>query len=275
MRNWKALGALAGLLGALGGAEAAQAQPPGWRAVKMPLIAEPLPPEAYGERQVRPDEVFMVQRLSAVQSATLLADVTVPGTAGEASLPKGSQLFLALDPKGTKYWCGAYRPRRASEFMGIQKVQWVCLEDADHDQTFETFYTTPLNAGSFLPSFDRIQGPRPIEAGAVAYVLDDQADRAYFETAVAWQKTFNIYNRLFFWTKARRGSEGEWSDATSSTAGVLGGYVSVGGKPPIPVNAGGATFSVTERGSDVVKVRPESVVTGVLTYGITSGLGRR
>ena len=231
--------------------------PKTWDQVRIPFMAEPVAPEGMAERTVAAGEPFMQRRLSALKSVTLTAEVS-----GSASWPKGTRLIYAKGAKGD-YYCGA-------EKAGIlaYKVQWGCLRDEDGDGVFDAYHPTPANPGAYLPSFNAVFAPKPIQA---PYAPDAEPD--FYETAIVKQNTFNIYASSFFYLKVRRSGEPGWNDVASVSRGVGGGYVAVKGGTPLPhrVALGGAVFELVAKTGEGVVVRPRSVETGVMTFGLVGG----
>lgn len=265
------------LLGAALATPSAAAEPRPKPAVMaaVQFEAQPSPPEEMAEKTVSPGEPFMRRRLVALQSATLQADVIVAARGDLVAFAKGTRMLLALGRQRETFYCATYVPGGLPAWAGgAYKVQWMCFLDADGDKVFETAYLTPDNAGAYLPSFAMVQEPRPVQ-GAAAYSLDATADRTWYETAVVHQKTFNIYNLLFFYTKVRREGEEAWRDVASITRGVSGGYTSVPSKLPQRVHLGASVFTVTAKAGQTVTVKPETQTSGVMSFGISTSFSRR
>jgi hypothetical protein len=239
--------------------------------VRVPLVASAVAPAEMAERTVATGEPFLVQRLTAVRSVTLQADAAVKLGVSTARLPKGSRLFFARGWKGQTFYCGGYSPGGLSWTMGDYKVQWLCLEDADADQVFERAWETPLNRGAYLPAFDMVMGINGGGAVSLSYTADAEDARAYYETAIVHEDSFNIYSLLFLYQKVRREGETRWNDIASISRGVRGGYVTIAGNAlPGDVNLAGARFTVVSKDKGGLRIRPKSVTIGERAMGVSS-----
>jgi hypothetical protein len=155
---------------------------------------------------------------------------------------------------------------------GMYGRQWVCLEDSDRDGSFDAAHKTPLNPGSYLPSFDSVLSPTPIKA---AYTVDPDDKRAYFETAVVYQPTFNIYGSLFFYSKVREPGDEAWHDLASVLQGLNGGYKPIpASKLPMDMNMDGARFTVLAKTDQGVTIHPLGITEGVRSYALLPGVRR-
>ena len=236
--------------------------PKTWDQVRVPLMAEAVAPEGMAERTAATNEPFLQRRLSALKSVTLQSDVDAAHMGGRAAWPKGTRLIYARGQRGD-YYCGTHAPA----IPGLAyKLQWVCLRDENADGVFDAWHPAQANPGAFLPAFGAVLDPKPIQA---AYTPDPEPD--YFESAVVQQNTFNFYGRIFFWQKVRRRGEERWNDVASNSRGVVGGFVSVPGKPlPQTVSLAGVTFAVLDKTSAGVTIRPGAVETGIMTFGLST-----
>jgi hypothetical protein len=236
--------------------------------VRVPLMAGPATDADMTERPVAIGEPFLIQRLTAVKSATLGADAVIKLRFNTARLAKGTRLFLAKGRAGETFYCGAYEQGMPEWAGGNYKVQWVCLQDADGDQVFERAWGTPNNAGSYLPAFAYVIGGPAV---SLAYTVDAEDARLYWETAIVHEDSFNIYGSLFFYQKVRRQGETRWSNVASITKGVQGGYVTIpGARLPTEVTLAGARFMVLAKSGKGVTVRPLEVDVGERAMGLFS-----
>lgn len=232
------------------------------------FTAEPVSEDDMGPRTVAVDEPFLVQRLSVRSSATLQSQIDVRANVGAASLPIGTRLLAAASRQGD-FYCGTYDPHQQPGFLGgAYEVQWVCLHDDDNDGVFDTLYSTPLNPGAVLPAFQELLAPQPVHAD---YTIDDVEHRDYFESAIVYHPTFNIYGRLLFELRVRRAGDTQWRNIASSLRGVEGGYTSVSGSGfPQSITLGRAQVTVTGKGDRIVTVDPDSAPVGVMAFGTST-----
>ena len=231
------------------------------------------PAETLDDRTVTPGQPFMRRRLTAMKSATLTEALTLPVDDGGGTLAAGTRLLYAKGARG-EYWCAVNMMGKfASVMTGSYDRQWVCLEDSDKDGSLDTAYRTPRNPGSYLPSFDRVESPSPVKA---VYAVDADKARAYYETAVVYQPTFNIYGRMFFYIKVRASGDEAWHDIASVTQGLRGGYESIpGDKLPTDMVMDGTRFTVMAKTDQGVTIHPLSVGEGTRSYSLLKMPGRR
>jgi hypothetical protein len=244
------------------------------KSVVAPLVAGPLEADEQADRVIQPDEPFMRQRLTALKSATLTADVSTPTRDGllrfqptASTLPKGSRLVLALgDDRKTEYYCGTYSISAAQALaIGKWKVEWVCFEDTDKDGVFDLVYETPKEATLVVPSFVSISDPRPV---SVPYVQDAPNARYYFERAVARDKPV-LWSPPNFREKARRQDDPDWGDFDPSRSGVEGWRAVAKRAFPSDVELNGMAFTILDKaGQEGLSVRPGKVKTGVIYFGV-------
>jgi hypothetical protein len=253
------------------------------RSVVAALVASPLEPDEQADRVITPDEPFMRQRLTALKSATLTADVQVPTHDGlvryqttSTVLPKGTRLVLAVGNKGvggqavgdgTEYYCASYSIGAVQALaIGKWKVQWVCFEDTDKDGVFDQVYATPKDATLVVPSFLAISDPKPVKA---PYAVDPDDARYHFERAVARAKPF-LYGPPNFIEKARRQDDADWGDFDPSNSGIEGWRATPkGGGYPAEVELNGMAFTLLGKaGNDGLSVRPGKVRTGIIFFGV-------
>ena len=233
--------------------------------VVEPLLAEPMPADQMQERAVTPGEVFLVQRLSAVKSITLGADVRIPFLIGAVSLPKGTQLLLSPQQGGTKaLYCGVYAGQVLFGSRN-QTRQWVCFEDKDGDGVFESAYKAGVNAGVFLPAFNTIGSPPAV---AAPYAPDAEAGRYYFEVGFVYETTGVRSGLGNIVEKIRANGDVAWSDPIDGPVQSRTGYSTwISGRDfPEDITLDRAHFTVVGGDKTKLTVKPVSVASGAVGF---------
>jgi hypothetical protein len=247
-------------------AATASAAPKGQREVVVPLTAEPVDANQMQPRTVELGEIFLIQKLLPLKSATLRNDTHVPLLLGSATLPQGTHLLWAKPRDGAaELYCGV---SLATESFGRGQIRrWLCLEDADHDMVFETAYEAPPDNGAFLPAFEKVGQPRAISG---AYSLDPENDRFGFEVGFSYQPTKARSGLGDVVEKVRAPADEKWSELLSGDVQSLTGYSTwiSGVDFPEDVRLDRARFLVTEGDRSHIRVEPQSVSTGDLAFTV-------
>jgi hypothetical protein len=144
--------------------------------------------------------------------------------------------------------------------------QWYCLQDADGDQVFETFYQTSYNRGAFLPVFDQVYGAKPIK---VRYTPDKDEDRFYFETGFVRENALANFGASTFTEKVREEGTEDWTPL--ATGSMIGGTARASERSlPMEIKLDRAQFTVVAADGDRLTVRPDAVKAGVVYYSSRS-----
>lgn len=216
------------------------------------------------QKTLGPDEPILIQRLTAIKSATLRDE--------GLGLPVGARLLLASGPDGREFYCGAPTPKGTARLMtGAKTSQWICFEDVGADGVFEAVWRTPYNAGARVPSFGSVVAPTPV---SLHYTVDPEDQRDFYETTIVHEKTFNIYGRMFFNIKVRRQGETEWLNLVSTSSGIRGGADTVAANAlPATLHINGAKIRVLSATKDQMTVQVESAYSGYVAYGTSASPG--
>ncbi|HEX8901118.1 hypothetical protein [Vitreimonas sp.] len=235
--------------------------------VVVGLLARPLAESETGDRSLAPQSIFMIQRVEALRSVTLRADVTTPGRGQGAHFASGTQLLLARGRDRKDYFCAAYDPRGGfvTWINSGFSVEWVCFHDSNSDGSFDIAYQTPPNAGGvyMLPTFNALI--HPIEA-SVPYQIDDAADVFAYERALFYWHSRRAHA---FEIKVRVAGEGEWIDLLSNGRGTRGGAASIRERDvPGGVTLGYASFQVTSGSDAGIEIGSSQVQTGIFALNV-------
>lgn len=228
--------------------------------VSTPFTMQSPREENLRRQTVRKGETFLIQSMLQPSSAVLEADLHIQARFGEVRFAAGMRLFQAINAEtSAHYYCGPYLARRLSSWF---HTQWACLADTNADDTFDTFYSAPLNGGIEVPSFHSLLWPKAV---SVPYSLDTSTAQAPFDHGFAFDGQTNGRGGVTIRQMVRRRDEDEWRSLSTSEYGD-GALETLGIELPTTVEIGGAAIRILNQDDESVTIEPLTVSSGHTIY---------